>query len=272
MNILLHLKKYLNKELVLECLNYYEENDIFLKLDDNYYSLKANLLNKKQLTYCDVENFIKDTRGSDFSFFKRYNPHLYNTYHNQQRNSSDVEHDLKLQNAIVIKPNFQDNFIDKKLARLIRENTDKKYLIIDLRHSVGGSTKNCAKICNLLLPKGEIFSQKFKNRIVTYISDENYYKFDKVFIFVDKYTASSSEILAYALKTKLKNSQLIGYKTLGKTVGQNIITNKKQGFILSTVTFKWEIEGFLYETTEIVEPIAHDFFKTINQEIKCSCD
>ena len=110
--------------------------------------------------------------------------------------------------------------------------------IIDLRHSASGSIKNCAKICSLLLPKGNIFTQEFKNKNVTYVSDENYYKFDEIFILVDNYTASSSEILAYALKTKLNNCKLIGYKTYGKTVGQDIRTNKKQGFILSTVTFK----------------------------------
>lgn len=50
--MLVYLKKYLKKAVVLECLNYYEENDIFLKLDDNYYKLKENLFNKK-ITYKD---------------------------------------------------------------------------------------------------------------------------------------------------------------------------------------------------------------------------
>lgn len=269
--MLVYLKKHLKKELVLECLNYYEENDIFLKLDDNYYELKENLLNKKRITYWDVGNFIKDTRGSEFSFFKKYNPYLYKMYHNQKNNISDIEYHFNIDNSIFIRPNFQDNFIDKKLSKLINQNQDKKYLIIDLRQLSGGSIKNCANICNILLPKGDIFTQEFKNKRVTYTSDNNYHKFTNIFILVDKYTASSSEILAYALKTKLENCKLIGYKTHGKIVGQDIRTNKKQGFILSTVSFKWYIDKFSYETIEIIEPNNNDFIGTVNQEINNNC-
>ena len=73
--------------------------------------------------------------------------------------------------------------------------------------------------------------------------------------------------MAYALKTKLEICKLIVYKTYGKTVGQDIRTNKKQGFILSTVSFKWYIDKFSYDTIEIIEPSDNDFIKTVREEI-----
>lgn len=156
------------------------------------------------------------------------------------------------------------------MSKLINENKNRENLIIDLRHSIGGSIRNCAKICNLFLPKGNIFTQEFKNKKTTFMSDENYHKFTEIFILVDQYTASSSEILAYALKTKLKNCNLIGCKTYGKTIGQDIITNKKYGFILSIDTFKWYIDDFSYDTINIVNPVNDDILQTLEQKIEKS--
>ena len=207
-----------------------------------------------------MDKFINETRGSQFSFFRKYNPIIYKMYHNNKNDKSPVEQNLDIAKSIFIKPNFQDGLLCKKLSKIIRQNRDKEYLVVDLRHSAGGSVKNCAALCNMLLPKCDIFTQNFKNRTVTYLSDEDSFKFKKVFVLVDKFTASSSEIFAYSLKTHLKNCVLIGEPTYGKTVGQDIITNKKYGFILSVVSFTWHIDGFSYKDVEFVKPSSCDNF------------
>lgn len=259
MNVFLYFKKYLNRDIALQCLDYYEENDIFLSTGDEYFLLKEELTDKK-ISYMDMAKFINETRGSQFSFFRKYNPIIYKMYHNNKNDKLPVEQNLDIAKSIFIKPNFQDGLFCKKLSKIIRQNRDKEYLIVDLRHSAGGSVKNCAALCNMLLPKCDIFTQNFKNRTVTYLSDEDSFKFKKVFVLVDKFTASSSEIFAYSLKTHLKNCVLIGEPTYGKTVGQDIITNKKYGFILSVVSFKWHIDGFSYKDIEIVKPSSCDNF------------
>jgi len=266
MNIFNVFKKYINKDVIIQCIEYYEDNDVFLKIDDSYNSFKNDLLSKKRISYQDMQNFLTNTRGSSFTFFKKYNPFLYKAFHGRSINN-DIEHTFPFQNSICIKPNFQDFSQNKKLIKLLNENMDKQYLIIDLRHSSGGSIKTCANLCNILLPKCEIFTQKFKNKIITYVSDENYYKFKKVFILVDQFTASSSEILAYSLKMQLDNSFLIGSKTFGKMCGQDIITNKKHRFIFSIVSFLWHIKDFSYEDTKISKPSTEDYMEEVKKYI-----
>lgn len=214
-------------------------------------------------------NIYTPTSGSQFSFFRKYNPIIYKMYHNRKNDKSPIEQKENPEKAIFIKPNFQDGLLCKKLSDIINKNKHKEYLIIDLRHSTGGNVKNCEAICNMLLPKCDIFTQNFKNKTVIYTSDENNFKFKKVFVLVDRYTASSSEILAYSIKTHLKNCVLIGEPTYGKTIGQDIITNKNHGVILSIISFTWCIDDFSYENVEIIKPYSgSDSFDTVIAEIK----
>lgn len=266
MSIFSIFKKHIKKDIALQCVEYYEDNDIFLKTDNNYSFLKEKLITKNKISYQDMQNFFGETRGSNFSFFKKYNPILYKAFHNK-KSLNEMEHSFPFEKTICIRPNLQDSSHSKKLSNLLSQNMDKKYLIIDLKNSPGGGTKTCASLCDILLPKCEIFIQKFKNKVVTYTSDENYYKFEKIFIFIDKNTASSSEILAYSLYTNLKNVVLIGSETRGKTCGQDIITNKKYGFIFSVTSFLWQIKNFSYENIEMLKPNSDNYMNEVQRQI-----
>lgn len=267
MNIFNIFKKCINNNIIKQCIEYYEDNDIFLKMDNNYNFYKEQLLSNNKIPYIEVQNFFTKTRGSNFSFFRKYYPFLYKSFNNKYEYLG-IEHTFPLENTICVKLNFQDFSQDKKLKELLNKNIDKKYLIIDLRGCLGGNVKICASLCNVLLPECEIFTQKFKNKIVTYMSDNKYYKFEKIFIFIDNYTASSSEILAYSIYNKLNNVSLIGFRTYGKTCGQNIITNKKYGFILSVVSFSWQIKNFSYKNLEILNPSNNDYIAEVQKQIK----
>ncbi|MBM7616030.1 hypothetical protein JOC73_002606 [Alkaliphilus hydrothermalis] len=54
---------------------------------------------------------------------------------------------------------------------------------------------------------------------------------------------SCSEILALSLRENLSNAYLIGEKTYKKNIGQTQYYNDKYNFIMSIVTFKWDING-----------------------------
>lgn len=261
-----NFKRHIDKNIITQCIEYYEDNDVFLKTDDEYNDYKKRLISKSKISYQDMESFIIQTRKSNFSFFKKYNPLLYKAYHTQC-NDRKIDYTTPFKNALCIIPNFQDGSQARKFIDLFKSNLTTKYLIIDLRGSRGGSIKVCADLCNLLLPQCEAFSQRFKNKTVTYTSDENYHKFEKIFIFVDTKTASSSEILAYSLYTNLNNVVLIGENTFGKTCGQNIITNKKYGFMFSVVSFTWEINGFSYGNVKILKPENNDYLNAVRRYI-----
>lgn len=95
-----------------------------------------------------------------------------------------------------------------------------KKLIIDLRGNGGGYTKEGIKIADRLLPEGTITYMEDK------LGKKEYYNSDvkstnmKYVLLVDRNTASTSEILAAAIKDN-KGGPLVGEKTYGKGVVQS---------------------------------------------------
>lgn len=96
-------------------------------------------------------------------------------------------------------------------------------LLIDLRDNAGGRLESAIAIANMLIPE--------KDRIICYFNSRDReepepiysigggYKFDKITVLVNGYTASASELLAMALNYN-SGATIIGTKTFGKAVGQ----------------------------------------------------
>lgn len=74
-----------------------------------------------------------------------------------------------------------------------------------------------------------------------YYSDASQIKFKPIFILIDKYSASASELLALGLKTFLNNITVIGSNTYGKGVGQNIYEDKERNIIVFLVNHYWNV-------------------------------
>ncbi len=237
-------KDSLPRNIILECLDYYEKNDIFLNKSKEYDSLKKTLLSNKQIKFGDMKQFIAQTRNNmytEFSFYKK---------ETQKIHSFDIIADTYFKKVLYVKFSLWDKLSPIKLLNILN-SMKKDFLLIDLRGCTGGYLKNCIDICNMLLPKREIVSLHYKRKIVTHFSDEHHYKFKKIFIVLDKFTASSCEILSYSLYTNLDNVILFGEPTFKKNFGQDYIINKKYNFYFLIPTFKWFIKDFSFDNVDI---------------------
>ena len=100
-----------------------------------------------------------------------------------------------------------------------------KGLVIDLRNNPGGMFTTVVDIADVLLPKANILTVKYKN------GDEEKYDSDEqcidlpISIIINGSSASASEVLAGALKDN-KKAVLVGEKSFGKGVVQSLYTFK----------------------------------------------
>lgn len=105
------------------------------------------------------------------------------------------------------------------------ESKGAKKLILDLRHNTGGLVTEACKIANLFIPKDkEILITEYADgtRQVTTTTEDNITDL-KLVLLVDEYSASSSEILAGALKDNGR-AIVVGTTTYGKGVIQNVFS------------------------------------------------
>lgn len=108
----------------------------------------------------------------------------------------------------------------KKDIEKLKKDGCKK-LIIDLRGNTGGIMQEGIDCADILLPKSKIIEVKDRDgKKKVYSSDEKNIGIECV-IAVDEYTASASEIFAYAIKDNGR-AKLVGSKTFGKGVIQGI--------------------------------------------------
>lgn len=118
---------------------------------------------------------------------------------------------------------FEKNTAEQFRTELSRlENKALKGLIVDLRGNPGGLVEQSVEIADMLLPEGTItYTENKQGEKEYYNSDENYTKM-KYVVLTDKNSASSSEILAAAVKDN-KGGTLVGTTTYGKGVIQGLI-------------------------------------------------
>ena len=113
---------------------------------------------------------------------------------------------------------------EKNLKELKEKNI--KGLIIDLRNNGGGIVKEATDIADLCVEKGKkLLITKSKNGYEEITKSEKDKIIDvPVIILVNEGTASSSEILAAAIRENVENAKIIGKTTYGKGVIQTIFT------------------------------------------------
>lgn len=124
----------------------------------------------------------------------------------------------------------------KELNKL--EKNSLNGLIIDLRNNTGGFLVGATKIAEMFLEKGKVIyslQSKLDNEITTDETDEK--RDYKVYILVNKSSASASEILAAALKYSY-GAKLVGTTTYGKGKVQK--TSKlSDGTMYKYTSAKW---------------------------------
>jgi len=121
----------------------------------------------------------------------------------------------------------------KALNELTKEGV--KGLVLDLRGNPGGVVDAAVEIGDAILPKSDFCTLKNnKNEIIESYKTDDKYNDIKMVVLVNEGSASASEILSGAIKD-LNRAKIIGQKTYGKGVVQNVIKFPKgDGLKLTT--------------------------------------
>ena len=232
-------KKYLPEDIIYNCIETYEKNDIFLEKNSYYYEEKQKLC-KSKVSHAKFKEFVDHTKGSVFTSFNMVSSR---DIKNIRLYTKSTVYDIFFNKFLYVKPDFWDKNCFVNFSKIVYENSTYPFLIIDLRDSSGGYIKTCINICNIFLHDCEIVKLIYKNKKVSYYANENNFKFKKIFIIVNNNTMSSAEILAYSLKVNLKEALILGEDTFNKNFGQLQLINKKYRYVFSIPTFFWDVCG-----------------------------
>lgn len=132
----------------------------------------------------------------------------------------------------------------KEFSKSIEDLKKKgcKKFIIDLRGNTGGVMQEGIDCADVLLPKADIIKVKErKGKMTAYSSDAKMID-AKCVLLVDDYTASASEIFAYAVKDNGRG-KLVGEKTFGKGVIQGIYNLRDGSKIKLTIAEYFSPKG-----------------------------
>lgn len=111
-----------------------------------------------------------------------------------------------------------------EFSEILEKHFDKKVLILDLRNNGGGYVQTVIDIANMIVPKGKVVTfRDRRNHTFDYESDLKRPPFKKIFVLVNKDTASASEILSAALQDS-GIGIVVGEQTFGKGVAQEVLS------------------------------------------------
>lgn len=118
------------------------------------------------------------------------------------------------------------------------ENAGMQKLIIDLRNNTGGYLESAGSTASIFLEKGKlIYSLTSKNKKVDYYDETESHKTYPIVILLNEMSASSSEILAAALKDSY-GAVLVGTTSYGKGVVQQTY-DLSDGSMAKYTSAKW---------------------------------
>ncbi len=211
-----------------------QKGDILLKIDS---------ANADDLELNEVANKIKGVAGSKVHLeFLRGTENLGFDLTRKSIESELVSLKLFSQTAVITISSFGSNLETKirSISEQIHNKPNIKNLIIDLRGDTGGYLGEAVSAISFFVPKNQVVvKEKNKTQEINYTSYEENPNLENynTLILVDKYSASSSEIMAGSLRD-LKNFKLVGQTTYGKGLVQQII-NISNGDYIKLTTSAW---------------------------------
>ena len=134
---------------------------------------------------------------------------------------------------------FDDSTLNSfKLALNNLQAKKVKGLLFDVRNNGGGTVDSVCECLDILLPKCDLISVKYKNQKekVLHKSDNNEINLPMA-VLTNGGTASASELFAISLK-EMKNAKIIGSKTYGKAKMQTLF-NLNDGSVLKITVAKF---------------------------------
>lgn len=131
-----------------------------------------------------------------------------------------------------------------QFIEIAEELPDKEnsILVIDLRDNGGGLMESCAELLDYLLDSCVVGNLIYRDGTMSsWYSDEDAVTFNEIFVLINRYTASSSEMLALGLKKYLPRVTIVGESSFGKGVGQTVFDSKKDKVAILLVNFYWNV-------------------------------
>ncbi|MDT8716102.1 S41 family peptidase [Clostridium sp. 19966] len=122
------------------------------------------------------------------------------------------------------------------------KNKGMKGLVVDLRENGGGELDVCVDICSQFVDSNKVIvTQKYKDgssQVTKSISNKQLLKNIPLVVLVNGDTASASEVFSGVIKD-YKLGTLVGSKTFGKGIVQQIIPDKNDGTALKVTVSKY---------------------------------
>jgi tetratricopeptide (TPR) repeat protein/uncharacterized RDD family membrane protein YckC len=241
-----NLKKSIEKRqtnVIDQVTEFIEKNYLYYKSNGSYDAIKNYLkINQSEeikdicwlfdLIHKDNDQFSFILSGENYKRYLEY------------QSGKTVEHEVVSENMNYIRiTSFSGSTANEFLDIVDNiDNTEDKYLIIDLRGNGGGDTNSGCNILDFLLPDRVVCNLIYKDGYSdSYYSDDAHIPFKHIFILTDEYSASCSELVTLGLKTYLDNVTVIGRKTFGKGVGQFLFEDKTRGFVIFLVNHYWNV-------------------------------
>lgn len=156
-----------------------------------------------------------------------------------------VETELLDNNVFYLRINsFGDGVANKVINELQRmQDIGAQKLIIDVTNNPGGLLSETLKILEYFVPEGEVIAtSRYINDEEQFIADETSFSLlqTPIVILVNEWSASASEILAWAISRYNTNTILLGKQTFGKGSVQSLI-DYSDGSALKMTIAKWYI-------------------------------
>ena len=154
---------------------------------------------------------------------------------------------------------FSENASDEIKEHLEKfKSTGCKSVILDLRQNTGGYFTQAIKTAELFLKKRSRILSVVRSSKRTDYQSFNQSPFDfKVAVLIDRYSASSSEIVASALKEN-KRAILIGSNSYGKAITEKTFDINNNFYIKFTVGAMYDIKKGNWHESGLTPDIAVD--------------
>lgn len=196
----------------------------------------------------EVETFIESIRLKDDLFTYCFTGENYDLYWDLEEEQT-VHYSRVLKDTGKVVHYFAIDFFGYKTANefieIAEELPDKEssILVIDLRDNGGGLMESCVEILDYLLDSCVVGNLIYRDGTVSsWYSDADAVTFEHIFVLINRYTASSSEMLALGLKKYLPRVTIVGEPSFGKGVGQAVFDSRKDKIAIMLVNFYWNVK------------------------------
>jgi len=234
-------------------------------MNREYIDFKNSILNKPITSKEEISSLINHSKklsGDNVTNFSYANlaqgKVKYSLYKKMEFEKRKID-----DNTLYIRlTNFGENAEDK-FYKAIEKAKNIDYLILDLRGNHIYSLDEVIKIADDLLPgNSTIAAVEFANSKHQYSSDNFFYEFKKIFVFLNQESGCGSEMLALTLKENLKdNVEIIAKDTMGMNIGQ-IYKTYYNKINFSIASFRWNVKG------QNSKDLAKHLVKYKNTELK----